>query len=249
MKKKKIIITLIAAGIISTLQQNSFAEKIHHTEAESMNHASNIFQGSLIDTFNSGGYTYVEIKTSNGKVWAAGPVTPVNKGDQIAFNGQMPMQKFHSKTLNRDFDTIYFVSQFSVNGKNMSSAKNGNLQSNSLDPHKNTNKKPHDLKLKSFNKAKDGQTIADIIENKNKFNHQTLKVRGQVSKFTADVMGKNWIHIRDSSSKKQDLTVTTNSSVALNDIITVEGKLTLNKDFGYGYVYDVIIEDAKVSNN
>jgi len=61
-------------------------------------------------------------------------------------------------------------------------------------------------------------------------------------------MGKNWIHIQDGSgdSETNDLTVTCNETVAIGDIISVEGILTLNKDFGFGYKYDTIIEDALV---
>jgi len=248
LKHKKITITLLTAGITLTLLQNCLAETTHHQKPIDTNSTvqiSTMFKGELIDTLNSGGYTYAQIKTNDGNVWAAGPITSVKKGDQISFNGRMPMQKFYSKTLNRDFDVIYFISAFTVNGKSAASAS----FPKNLDPHKNTNKNADDLILKSFSKAKDGHTIADVIKNKNKLIKQPIRVRGQVSKFTADVMGKNWIHIRDSSSKQQYLTVTTNSTVALNDIITVEGKLTLNKDFGYGYVYDVIIENAKVNTD
>ena len=247
MNQKIFFKTLLFTGIILSFQQNIFAENIHHktsAQTKTTTQSSGVFKGELIDTMNAGGYTYVQIKMDNDSVWAAGPVTAVKKGDQISFNGRMPMKQFHSKALNQDFDIIYFVGGFTVNGKSMQSSS----LPNPLDPHKNTSKKAHDLVLKDFSKAKNGRTIADVIENKNSLSKQTLRVRGQVSKFTADVLGKNWIHIRDSSSK-QDLTITTDSTVALNDIITVEGKLALNKDFGYGYIYDAIIEDAKVSKN
>ena len=59
-------------------------------------------------------------------------------------------------------------------------------------------------------------------------------------------MGRNWIHLRDSSSS-QDLAVTTADTAALGDVIVVEGKVGLDKDYGYGYVYPVIVEDAKVT--
>jgi len=243
--------TLLLSGIILSFQQNTFAENIlHKTSAQTKatpqgaGQNSGYFKGELINTLNAGGYTYIQIKTGDDSIWAAGPVTTVKKGDQISFNGRMPMKNFHSKALNRDFDIIYFVSGFTVNGQNMQSTS----LPNSLDPHKNTRKKAHDLVLKDFSKAKDGRTIADVIENKNSLSQQTLRIRGQVSKFTAGVLGKNWIHIRDNSSE-HDLTITTDSTVALNDIITVEGKLALNKDFGYGYIYEAIIEDAIVSKN
>ena len=64
-------------------------------------------------------------------------------------------------------------------------------------------------------------------------------------------MGKNWIHIQDGTGAKgtNDLTITTKNIVKLGDIILVEGTLELDKDFGSGYKYDIIIEDAKITNN
>ena len=71
-------------------------------------------------------------------------------------------------------------------------------------------------------------------------------MRGQVTKFTANVMDKNWLHIRDSSTL-DDLTITTDSTAAIDAVVVIEGKLALNKDFGYGYVYPLIVEDASVT--
>ncbi|MEI7897164.1 MAG: hypothetical protein WCJ26_09020 [bacterium] len=64
-------------------------------------------------------------------------------------------------------------------------------------------------------------------------------------------MKKNWIHIQDGTefSGKFDLTVTTDAEAAVGQTITLEGKITLNKDFGYGYAYEVLMEDATIKNN
>ena len=61
-------------------------------------------------------------------------------------------------------------------------------------------------------------------------------------------MNKNWIHIQDGTdnSGKFDLTVTTDIEVKVGDTITLEGAIALDKDFGFGYKYEVIMEDAKL---
>lgn len=200
-------------------------------------HHTGVFTGALIETFNSGGYTYVQLKTDKGPVWAAGPTTAINKNDEVSFIGKVAMIDFYSKSLDRKFKNIYFVDAFIVNG-----VKIGNT---AVDPHKKINK-PQAAALKSFSKAKNGQDIAEILKNKDALAGKTVKVRGQVSKYTASVMGKNWLHIRDSSSD-QDITITTDASAKLDDIVLAEGKLILNKDYGYGYVYEVLIEDAKLT--
>ena len=100
-------------------------------------------------------------------------------------------------------------------------------------------------------KAESGKTIAEIFAEKTSLENKNVKVRGKVIKFSPEIMGKNWIHIQDGTGSEgmNDLTVTTANSVKLGDIILVEGTLVLNKDFGYGYNYDVIIEDAQITNN
>ena len=59
-------------------------------------------------------------------------------------------------------------------------------------------------------------------------------------------MYKNWIHLQDGteSGGKYDFTITTKETVNTGDTITIKGKITLDKDFGYGYKYDIIMEEA-----
>ncbi len=239
--------TLIAIALLSTpllggcQQQNNTPTdaKKSASHQPNINHqAQNIFTGKLEETFDAGGYTYVKIQFNNQPVWAAGPVTTVKPGDKISFSGRMPMTNFHSKSLNRDFPVIYFVSGFTVNGEEQQKAM--------PDPHSDTHKNTQTTALKDFKAVKNGQTISEILSHKDKLAGQNIRVRGQVSKFTADVMGKNWLHIRDHSSQ-QDLTITTDDTAALGDIIIVEGQLLKDKDFGYGYVYEVIIDKAKLT--
>lgn len=62
-------------------------------------------------------------------------------------------------------------------------------------------------------------------------------------------MGKNWLHLQDGSGVEgtNDLTVTTTTTVKVGDVVLVNGVVSVDRDFGYGYSYDVIIEDAEVT--
>ncbi len=227
--------SLITTGYMGSEAVASAAE--NNAAGKAAMHHSGIFSGELIETFNSGGYTYVHLNTDKGPVWAAGPITTIKKGDKVSFTGKVAMIDFYSKSLDRTFDNIYFVGEYYVNGIKAATM--------TVDPHKNVKGKQPGA-LKSFTKAANGQDIAGILKNKDSLAGKTVKIRGQVSKYTAKVMGKNWIHVRDSSSD-QDITIITDATAKMDDIIVAEGKLVLNKDYGYGYVYDVLIENAKVS--
>ena len=73
-------------------------------------------------------------------------------------------------------------------------------------------------------------------------------MKGQVVKVNEEIMGKNWIHIQDGSGSAADfdLTITTVEKVKVDDVVTFEGTISLSKDFGAGYFYEVIMEDAKL---
>ncbi len=195
--------------------------------------------GKVLDVIEAAGYTYVQVDTGSDKLWAAGPSTAFKKGDMIAFDSGMPMQNFHSKSLNRDFNLLYFVDAFITDRGTVAEPRMPEPHSKLVE-HKQTAPVPN------ISKAKSGQSIADIIAKKESLANKPVKVRGKVVKFTASVLGNNWIHIKDSSTGI-DLTVTTKDTAKKDDIVLIQGTLGLDRDFGYGYVYDVIVEDAKVT--
>jgi hypothetical protein len=90
-------------------------------------------------------------------------------------------------------------------------------------------------------------TIAKLYEAKQNYSGKVIKVKGQVIKFNSGIMGKNWIHLQDGSEYdgNYDLTITTDATVTVGQTVTFEGKIALDKDFGYGYSYSVLMEDGK----
>jgi hypothetical protein len=208
--------------------------------AEVQQPAPNSIHGKVTDIIEAAGYTYAEVDTGKEKVWAATTTTPLNIGDMITFSTEMPMENFHSKAMNRDFPVLYFVSRFITDGASAASATSAMASA-----HDNIKPAPAAKAVEGINKVEGGNTIAELYADKLKLAGKTVRVRGQVSKSTSNIMGRNWIHIRDSSTL-DDLTITTGSTAALDAVVVIEGKLALDKDFGYGYVYPLIVEDATV---
>ncbi len=102
----------------------------------------------------------------------------------------------------------------------------------------------------SIAKTNDG-TVADLYAKKDELAGKQVTLRGKVMKFSPMIMGKNWIHVQDGSGEasagNNDMTVTTSQSANVGDTVLVKGTLVANKDFGAGYSYDVIVEDAEVT--
>ena len=172
----------------------------------------------------------------------------------------MAMPQFHAKSLGRTFEVIYFV------GAIMDAAAAEAAGETVPHDHPATEKtaSPHgaggmdasgarnvveEANVADVAKAAGGYTVAEIFAQSASLSGQAVKVRGQVVKFTPNIMGTNWVHIQDGtgSGVTADLTVTTSDVVAAGDLVVVEGALTVNKDFGAGYKYDAIIEGASVT--
>ena len=263
MKTKQLIsFALLSTFIVSGCSDNKSTATTADMDAAMNQTAMNadqitgaqFFVGALAETFNAGGYTYAKVSTSDGEVWAAGPVTTLKEGDKISFASKMLMKNFTSKSMKREFKEIYFVKVFTVNGlrvgampmaNNMAGNMSGSMPKTSPHMNQNTAKQHTAIAIKPMKKAAKGQDIAEIIAKAKTLRGKTVNVRGQVTKVTTNILGANWIHIRDSSTK-QDLTITTSDLAKAGDIILVKGKLSLKKDFGKGFVIDRVIADAKV---
>jgi hypothetical protein len=199
---------------------------------------ANTLSGTVKSSLNVPSYTYIEVTTDKTTVWVAVPTTKVEIGSSVKFSTNMPMRDFHSTSLKRTFPLIYFVS--GLEGE----TNKPNIPQKLL-PHVQI--KSTGSPLKGIEKLKGGKNIAEIYTEKVALKGKMVKIRAKVTRFSAKIMGKNWLHIQDSSSKK-DLTVTTQGVVKKGAIVIIEGKLALDKNFGNGYRYPVILEEATFLN-
>ena len=207
-----------------------------------------MISGIVEETMNSGGYTYIRINKDSGDIWAAGPVTTIKIGDEVSFPTGMKMKNFQATSLDRTFELIYFVSEISKSGEQEKPQQvfHGNVpvSNDSGTP------KPQNKQIKDVTPLANGSTVADLFENKTNYAGKVVRFRGQVVKDSAEIMGKNWLHIQDGTDYQGsfDVTVTTMDEAKVGDIVIVEGKLSLDRDFGFGYKYDLIIEKASITH-
>lgn len=223
-----------------------------------------VIRGKVIETRDADRYTYIWVQTSGDTVWAAGPVAKVEVGEEVVLSTGMLMKDFYSKSLDRTFETIYFVGSFDGPGKggidpdwvigrahggrDVSTGRSDPEQGGSEMPGGGGSSKVARKIVGDFEKAAGGQTVAEIYAGKEHLAGQTVKVRGVVVKFTPGIMGTNWVHLQDGTGAEgsHDLTVTTDATVKVGDLVTIKGVLSLDKDFGAGYSYEVIVERAEL---
>jgi hypothetical protein len=198
--------------------------------------------GQVLEHIAASPYSYVRIRTSRGDVWAAVNEARIEKGSQVTVSSPMLMKNFESKSLNRTFDEIYFGSLAPTGAAATGAAGN---------PHAATSNTaaPFDVNVQKASGA-NAHTVAEIWAQTSAVDGRIVTVRGKVVKYNEGVMGKNWIHLQDGSGDvgqgTNDLTVTSLDAASIGETITITGTVRTNKDFGSGYLYKVIVEDARV---
>jgi hypothetical protein len=224
--------------------------------------AGNPIKGKAVEVQSAGGYTYVLINNEQGEIWVALPESKVEAGQEVVVSPGMMMKAFESKALKKTFDIIIFSSGL-IDEAHMAA---GN-------PHaahgaEGAPKEVSDAELEKLSggsaratvpaneikvdKAEGGnaQTVEECFAKAEELNGKKIQVRGKVVKFSSMIMGKNWIHLQDGSGdpakKTHDLVVTTSGEAKKGDVVTIEGTLHKDKDFGAGYRYDAIVEDAEI---
>ncbi len=185
-------------------------------------------------------YTYLLVKEENKMQWLAIPKKEAAKGETYYFQGGIEMRDFKSQELKRMFPSVLFLEGVI----SPSELEGGKILENTADLNKASNVN-QEIKI---NPVENGITIGELFLNKKKYANKIVKIRGQVTKYNSGIMKKNWIHLKDGSpnSSQHDFVATSVMETKEGEIIVIEGKIILDKDFGSGYFFNVLMEDGKV---
>lgn len=232
-------------------------------------------KGKVMDTINAGAYTYLQVQAAQGPVWIAIPQAKVEKGQEVTVQNGMEMKNFKSRILKRTFASIIFAGGIGNNhmagnmqqsGNSHAAAKGGNGFAKALESETDQSATASmassggslaaivpsaDVKVQKAEGA-NGYTIGEIFAKRKELSNKEIKVRGKVMKVSRMIMGKNWVHIQDGTGNAlkntYELVVTTMAVPKKGSVVLVEGVLHTDRDFGAGYRYAAIIEDAKILN-
>jgi uncharacterized membrane protein YcgQ (UPF0703/DUF1980 family) len=203
----------------------------------------------VAEVIHTNSYSYLKVKEKSLDKWMAVAKQDIQVGDVYYYDEALQMTNFLSKDLDRTFDVIYFINQ--ISSEPIAHNHMGHIHNhdhNHMHSHGST-----DAQQKgsvSLEKAPNEISVAQIFANLDEYSGKEIEIRGIVVKVNKGIMGKNWIHIQDGteSNGKFDLTITSQDVAEVNEEVTFKGKITLNKDFGSGYFYEVIMEDAVLTD-
>jgi len=230
----KLNLFILLAGIIVL----SISCKTKNKANENL--APNVHKVTAEEVIQASGYTYLRVSEDSKENWIAISKQEVEKGKSYYYVPSVEMTDFVSKELKRTFTTIVFVDKFSDQPITLAKPNQDNLPKGNQPAVAKEGVK--------VEPAVGGITIADLYAGKESYAGKTVKIKGEVVKYNEGIMGKNWAHLQDgtNSNGSFDITVTTSEVTKVGDVVTFEGTVTLKKDFGYGYFYEVLVENGKL---
>ncbi|MDD5759722.1 MAG: hypothetical protein PHI06_11660 [Desulfobulbaceae bacterium] len=220
----------LAGGLIVALTFLSVNFSTHALAAD------DAIRGTVAETMNSGGYTYVLLDQKTGKEWFAVPESLVQVGDEIQLMPGIQMGPYTSPTLQRTFEKITFSG--GITGMLKRVVKTAEEKATT----------PQSVNIAKA-AGENSYTVAEIFEKKDSLNGKKVTVRGKVVK-SSQFDGLQWLRIVDGSGSSKrgnhKLIVTTAKAADQDEIITATGTVTTGKAFG-ALTYEVIVENAEIT--
>ena len=227
--KRLLIISGILILILGIAACQKFAEKV---ELPAGMHAVKV-----VEATGATNYSYLQVAENGSQYWIAVPNMKVEIGETLYFTKSMEMKNFHSKSLERDFESILFVEDISKTPE----------KKLPVSPHPQVKLAPvPDISVKPL---KDGKTVEQVYNEREALNGKVVRVRGKVVRYNPSIMDRNWIHIQDGTGSEgtHDLLVTSQDEAKVGQVIVVEGTIVIDVDLGAGYSYVVVMEKSKVT--
>lgn len=201
-----------------------------------------VHKGIVKEVLHTSAYTYVQMLEGDSLKWLAIRKREVKLGATYYYPDGMDMVDFKSGELDRVFKNVTFLSAIH------------DFPPNSSDYHEVAGaNKPAYVKVADVKIEHDANTtpIAKLLADIASYEGQRVIVKGQVVKYNQAILNCNWVHLQDGTEfeGRRKLIVTTLNEVKVGDVVTFEATVVLDKDFGHGYRYDIILEEGKLINN
>lgn len=186
-------------------------------------------------------YVYINVSEGNSKFWIAVRKQEIKKGETYYYRGGLLKTNFESKEYNKVFDTIYLISSLvsQDHAKHVSELNTRVQKSNPI-----VQKEDIPTHTDNIVAHKGTIRISELVKDPKKYEGHSIQLSGKCVKINPNIMDRHWIHLQDGSKNEFDLVITSNTFVPEGSVITIRGTVVLNKDFGAGYKYDLILENG-----
>jgi predicted heme/steroid binding protein len=205
------------------------------------NTKSTVRYATVLSVEDAGGYRYLKVDENGTIRWVAISRAPVKKGDRIGYDTRTVMRNFTSKALGKTFEQIIFANELYLPSSPTIPTLKSALRSNGAKLYDDN--ATEDFVEKPF------YTVEEVHRWRKKLDGKKIAVKGKVYKVSKGIMKRDWVHVGDGTGSEQALTddlVFTAQNVELERgaHVIAEGKITVERNFGFGYFYDVLVEEA-----
>jgi hypothetical protein len=238
--KSKIDTEAVSSGIFSE-ENNTSSPNTESTASGSF--TDNLHSVIAKEVLPTEKYVYIKVSENGKEFWIASAKQEIELGKVYYYRNDLLKTNFESKEYNRVFDTIYLVSTLVSHNHGA-----GNIKADFTEnPKKETNQKQNiPTHTEEIIEHKGSIKIADLVANAKQYEGKTVQITGKCVKINPNIMNRNWIHLQDGSKNDYDLVVTSNTFVAEGQTVTMRAVVSLGRDFGAGYNYDLILENGEV---
>lgn len=201
--------------------------------------ASEVLQGKILEILEGGRYAYLRIAKQKGNSeWVVTRRASFTQGKTYRYASGIVKTGYYSTELQRTFDEIRLVAHIApVNAQNSEAGQNSSPTATQAEPPQAPQKPIA---------AENSVALKDIVAQPDQYAGEVIRVTGKVMKVNPNIMNRNWIHIQDGTANDYDFVLTAQKSVPVGHTATFEGVLNVNRDFGAGYQYAIILEHAEL---
>jgi hypothetical protein len=233
---------IVQSGITDTNVTGMFAPVQNmHKNLGSNTNTEKVHKVLVHEVLPTSKYVYLYVTEGSRKYWMATMKQQVQIGNTYYYSDGLLQTNFKSAKYKRVFDTVYLVSKLMPENhcENMAGSKRETAWD---DKHVKAANKNLNLDISH----KGSISIAEVVKNGKKYEGKTVQVSGKCVKINANIMNRNWIHLKDGSGNDIDLLITSDKFIHVGTQVTMRGTVVLNKDFGAGYRYDILLENGEL---
>lgn len=247
----KLLILLIALIVSSCNMGPKSTEPFAVKEIPKRTHSGsdvdvNMHEVIAVEVLPASEYVYIKVKENGKDFWIATRKQKIEIGSSYLYNEALQKIAFESKEHKRVFDTLYLVTALVPKDHGASHLNTDKLKTA---PNSSNSVKKPSISPEEMDKLFMGVvTVSDLVENPKKYEGKVVELNGECTKVNNGIMGRNWIHLNDGSKNNYDLVITSENNIEKGAKITMRGIVRLNKDFGAGYSYDIILEEGTLIN-
>ncbi|MBE0495063.1 MAG: hypothetical protein IBX45_01500 [Campylobacterales bacterium] len=191
-----------------------------------------IHEAQVKQVLHAGSYTYYGIQSGERNYWVVTPRSALPVGAWMRFKEEIAMPSYESKALGQTFEDVIFTSDFQYR----------TLE----DEAKHLAFITEKVATSPF--AQEGTlSVQEAQEKRNTLAGKTIQLRAKVVKVSQNIMGRNWVHLQDGTGMGDEvgrIVATSSETPSVGAIVVAKGKVSVDKDFGSGYVYAIILEET-----